>query len=54
MGATSKDEPIRSCVTTLTERSGRLVLALELQHESNVHYNLSADLRLDNKKCCCQ
>ncbi len=28
-------------------------VALELQHGSDVHYNLSADLQLDDK-CCCQ
>lgn len=54
MGAMSNDNPIRSRVTALTEHSGRLVLALKMQHESNVLYKLSADLQLDDKKCCCQ
>jgi len=50
----SEDELIRSHVTPLTECSALLVLALELQHESKMHYNLSADLQLDDRKCCCR
>ena len=54
IGVMSEDELIRSHVTPLTECSALLVLALELQHESKMHYNLSADLQLDDRKYCCR
>ena len=53
-GAMTEDGLIRSRVTLLTECAAWLMSASKLQHGSNVHYNISADLQLGDRECCQQ